>query len=282
MKYTWKIAVLSLSISMMSYGVLAECIPTPAPVWFAPAKSAIDIPVNAAFMVGVPMGSTANVVIGEEVNSSASEGAGAYIYPMTTLQPNSATSGYLELGLGGSTVKKIPFQFETGNSMAQEANPEPAFTGMTAMASTALATTSTCENYLQTYFCDPSEYTTLLRATAMETRPFAWAVTASDSDEWILLPGVCDPQTLSTLPEAPSTCMDVVAIGQSGSTSLPQTLCLGDVFPNLEKELTANEQEATSAAGCQFGEKKNVPILLFSFLVLLAWGRRRTTGIDLQ
>ena len=253
-----------------------ECVPSASPLWMSPEKGTQDVPLDAALMLSIPLGVDISVVMGDELSPVSGSGYGQFIFPLEGHLQVGNNSGYVEAGLGGSTSKKSPFQLGGTDGLADRdpVAPTPAF--IEAGTIGADAPTTFCDEVLQGLFCANEPLQGVITVT-MGSTAHAWAVSDSETQEWVLIPGECSPSILVSEANPTSRCVNVIALSESGTASEPALVCVGDTFDNGEAGLTDSDQEDTSASGCKTGESPAlIPLLIL--LGIAGGARRRLTG----
>jgi len=249
------------------------CVPSASPLWMSPEKGATDVPIDAALLVSTPLGVTISLVIDEDIPPLAGGGYGQYIFPMNGALQNGNNSGYLEANLGGSTAKKTPFQFETSALVSTQTVERPSPTFVSAGPMVPAADATFCDEVIMGLFCENEPNQGFIQV-GVSNAAQAWAVRANDTEDWVIIPGECNPTVHVPESDPVDRCVDLVAISESGNTSEVVMVCVGDTFDNEAEGLTGSDQEDKSASGCKSGSHPfSIPLLVL--LGIAGWTRRR-------
>jgi len=239
----------------------------------SPEKGATDVPMDAALLVSTPLGVAVSLVIDDEVSPLAGGGYGQYIFPMNGVLQTGNNSGYLEASLGGSTAKKNPFQFEVSSLASTQAVERPTPTFISAGPIVPATEATFCDEVIIGLFCENEPNQGFIQV-GVSTTAQAWAVRANDTEDWVIMPGECNPTVHVPELDPVDRCVDLVAISESGNTSEVIMVCVGDTFDNGAEGLTGGDQEDTSGSGCKSGAHPfSIPLLVL--LGIAGWTRRR-------
>ena len=197
--------------------------PIPELLWMSPAKNAVDVPVNAALIVGVAPGVPVAAFLDDTPLNRLDSGA----FGPLNLVENTTYSVLLELG-EGPTIKKITAQFTTGSQTAADATDAPV------VAASARAISDSCNYMAKGYGCLDSGQA--LELLDVRTSGLGFHVTAGDQTSF--WPAECSPQ----FPSNKSTCYSVASLSHSGAVSTAINHCV------------AGASKGSDGGGCSIGK----------------------------
>ena len=275
MRKIHNIILVLLSSFITPTALAQDCSSAPEMLWSSPEKNAEAVPSNSALIVSIPMGQAFSVLVNNEpLSPKETEGAGSYVFPLTSL-PLGSANGAIEKAKAGNTNKKLPFKFTIVGATTIDAPSTPTVKNLLSDTSAVAALTPDCATLTENLFCNTTPHQGQL-TLVMDSSAHAWAVKNSDGLQWGILPGTCAPTLLTQNVPSIGTCMDVVALSQAGESSETVSVCVGDTFGPAETLLTEDNEEATSDTGCR--QTTDPPVLPGVVLLVYAgwaWLRRR-------
>jgi len=201
MQSTRVVVLLAVMVGLSATTAQAGCVyPIPELLWMSPAKNAVDVPTNAALIVGVAPGVVVSAFLDDQPLDRLENGAFAPL----SLAADTTYKVRVELG-EGATVKKVVSTFTTGNQT------EPDVTQLPTLLQTTSAPSDTCSYMAQAQWCvdDQAEMVVL----SVSADGVGWQLTqGGQNTHWS---ADCMPQ----VPLNQSACYQIAALSASGAVS---------------------------------------------------------------